>query len=368
VTENNPPLLPVFSGAKGKGNEPFGFWLFTRQDLFLKVQAGVAIVIVLLASVFTVHQNMQESARAASWSQVERASMAGDDLGIVQGCESFFSTSPPDSDSRVTEGKELYRIALVRWFTKTSGDLDSTALAHMQQYRQISASWSQPDVEGGAKCREYHRTVFNVLGAGGLIFARSGFAGTQAFPGCWAGDNEPNFGVENGLPSVILAGLSAAMSGFSMWGHDVGGYLNANFSPVSPSDLFIRWTQFGCFSPIMQMHRQIHAGSLRQYPWGYAESGESTDNNRALANYRFYAMLHTRLFPYLYTYAKQSGETGLPILRPLVLLHQDDPRTMSVEHTYYFGGDLLVAPIIEANASTRQLYLPEGEWFDFWTN
>ena len=217
-------------------------------------------------------------------------------------------------------------------------------------------------------CRAYHQTVYNVLGPGGLIFARSGFAGTQAFPGCWAGDNEPNFGVENGLPSVIVAGLSAAMSGFSIWGHDVGGYLDANFSPVSPADLFIRWTQFGCFSPIMQMHRQIHAGTLRQYPWGYAEGGESTDNNRALANYRFYAGLHTRLFPYIYTYAKQSGQTGLPILRPLVLLHQDDPRTMGAEHTYYFGADLLVAPVIEPNASKRQLYLPEGEWFDFWTN
>jgi alpha-D-xyloside xylohydrolase len=117
-------------------------------------------------------------------------------------------------------------------------------------------------------CREYLKTVYNVLGDSGLIFARSGLSGTQAFPGCWAGDNEPNVGAENGLPSVIIAGLSSAMSGFSIWGHDVGGYLNANFSPVSPADLFIRWTQFGCFSPIMQMHRQIHPGSLRQYPWG----------------------------------------------------------------------------------------------------
>jgi alpha-D-xyloside xylohydrolase len=78
-------------------------------------------------------------------------------------------------------------------------------------------------------CREYHQAVYNVLGAGGLIFAR-GFTGTQALPGCWAGDNEPNFGAENGLPSVIVAGLSAAMSGFSIWGHDVGGYLNALFA------------------------------------------------------------------------------------------------------------------------------------------
>jgi alpha-D-xyloside xylohydrolase len=217
-------------------------------------------------------------------------------------------------------------------------------------------------------CLEYHRTVYNVLGTAGLIFARSGFTGTQAFPGYWAGDNEPNFGSENGLPSVIVAGLSAAMSGFSIWGHDIGGYQNANFSPISPADLFIRWTQFGCFSPIMQIHRQVNPADLRQYPWGYAQAGESTDANRALDNYRFYATLHTRLFPYLYTYAKQSEETGLPIMRPLVLMHQDDPSALGVQHTYYFGGDLIVAPVIEPNATQRRIYLPEGNWFDFWTN
>ncbi len=217
-------------------------------------------------------------------------------------------------------------------------------------------------------CIEYHKTLSGVLGDKGLLFARSGFTGTQAFPGSWAGDNEPNFGDANGLPSVIVAGLSAAMSGFSIWGHDVGGYQNTHFSPVSPADLFIRWTQFGCFSPIMQMHRQVDGGNLRQYPWGYPEAGETTDNNRALANYQFYATLHSQLFPYLYTYAKESSETGVPILRPLVLIHPDDPRTFPVQHTYYFGDDLLVAPVIAPKATDRQVYLPEGHWFDFWTN
>jgi alpha-D-xyloside xylohydrolase len=216
-------------------------------------------------------------------------------------------------------------------------------------------------------CREYLKTVYSVLGSAGLIFARSGFTGTQAFPGCWAGDNEPNFGADDGLPSVIVAGLSGAMSGFSIWGHDVGGYVNGNFS-TAPEDLFMRWAQFGCFSPIMQMHRQVNPADLRQYPWGYAQTGESIDQNAALDNYRFYATLHTRLFPYLYTHAKQSQDTGVPILRPLVLMHQDDPNTFPVDHTYYFGNDLLVAPIIEPTVTQRSLYLPEGTWFDFWTN
>jgi len=218
-------------------------------------------------------------------------------------------------------------------------------------------------------CREYLRTIYSVLGQTGLLFARSGFTGTQAFPGCWAGDNQPNFGTEDGLPTVIVAGLSSAMSGFSIWGHDVGGYLNGNvFSPVSPADLFMRWAQFGCFSPIMQMHRQVNPANLRQYPWGYPQAGESIDQNEALDNYRFYTILHTRLFPYLYTHAKQSQDTGVPILRPLVMMHQDDPNTFAVDHTYYFGDDLLVAPVIEPKVTQRSLYLPEGTWFDFWTN
>jgi alpha-D-xyloside xylohydrolase len=223
-------------------------------------------------------------------------------------------------------------------------------------------------------CVEYHRLVYNalrdVVGANGLIFARSGFTGTQAFPGCWAGDNAPNFGEENGLPSVIIAGLSAAMSGYSIWAHDVGGYQNTDFSPVSRSNLFMRWTQFGCFSPILQMHRQVKKNQndpasppLGQYPWGYDKDAEE--------NFRFYARLHTRLFPYIYTYAKESSESGLPIIRPLVLMHHDDPRTHTTGDTYLFGNEFLVAPVIrptqQGQATERSVYLPHGAWHDYWT-
>jgi alpha-D-xyloside xylohydrolase len=208
--------------------------------------------------------------------------------------------------------------------------------------------------------------LWNVLKSDGVLFARSGFSGTQKFPGCWAGDNEPNFGQENGLPSVIVAGLSAAMSGFSIWGHDIGGYQNSNVS-ASPQNLFMRWTQFGCFSPIMQMHRQVDPHNLRQYPWGYPIGSETVKENAALANFRFYARLHLKLFPYIYSLARISSETGLPILRPLVLMHQDDPNTFGVQHAYYFGSDMLVAPIVDRDAPARNVYLPKGSWHDFWT-
>jgi alpha-D-xyloside xylohydrolase len=240
----------------------------------------------------------------------------------------------------------------------------------------IPASASYADGRTGtemrnAYCFEYQKCISGVLGNNGVLFARSGFVGCQAFPGHWAGDNEPNFGA-NGLPGVIVAGLSAAMSGYAIWGHDVGGYQDSNFgiSDADRADLFMRWTQFACFSPIMQMHRQVHVQKkqefkpgkteeLRQYPWGYGRE--------ALANYQFFARLHTRLFPYIYTYAKESSATGLPILRPLVLLNQSDSQALPVEHAYHFGNEFLVAPIVALNTNSRQVYLPAGNWVDFWT-
>jgi hypothetical protein len=204
---------------------------------------------------------------------------------------------------------------------------------------------------------EYHKAIWNVLGTNGLLFARSGFAGSQAYPAYWAGDNEPNFTQDNGLQSVIVAGQSAAMSGYSTWASDICGYLDSNWD-VTPANLFMRWTQFGAFSPLMQMHRQV--GSNRQYPWSFGAD--------ALTNYQFYAKLHTALFPYVYSYATQASTSGIPIIRPLVLLNQNDPNVYSLRHSYYFGNELLVAPIVASSATTRSVYLPQGRWYDFFAN
>lgn len=208
-------------------------------------------------------------------------------------------------------------------------------------------------------CIEYHKTVSSVLGANGILFARSGFTGTAAYPAGWPGDNQPNYTQTNGLESVITAGDSAAMSGYSIWGHDIGGYQNANFTS-DHADLFMRWAQYGAFTPIMQMHRQVNPSNLEQYPWGYGAT--------ALANYVTYAKLHSQLFPYIYTYAQQASTTGLPIIRPEVLLNQTDTNTYGIQHSYYFGNELLVAPMNAADSTSRNVYLPAGNWYDFWNN
>ena len=203
----------------------------------------------------------------------------------------------------------------------------------------------------------YERTVWSVLGTNGILWARSGFTGSQAYPAGWAGDNQPNFGA-NGLAGVVVAGQSAAMSGFAIWGSDIGGYQDgAHIWSSSPANLFERWTQFGALSPIMQIHRQIRLN--RQYPWSFGDEGTS--------NYLFYAQLHTALFPYLYTCAQQCSISGLPIIRPLVLMYPADTNTYGIQHTYLLGDDLLTAVIVTNLATTRTVYLPAGNWYDFFT-
>jgi alpha-D-xyloside xylohydrolase len=190
-----------------------------------------------------------------------------------------------------------------------------------------------------------------------VLFARSGFTGSQAFPASWSGDNESNFGAENGLPSVVIAGLSAAMSGYAFWGHDVGGYLDQNPSP-DQDDLFTRWAQFGALSPLMQMHRQVGLG--RQYPWSYSPA--------ALANYVASARLHTRLFPYLYGLAHEAERTGLPLIRPLALAAPGDPAVQGIQDEFLLGPDLLVAPVLAERARSRRVYLPAGGWYDHFSH
>lgn len=201
----------------------------------------------------------------------------------------------------------------------------------------------------------YHGAVWSVLGTNGILWARSGFTGSQAFPGCWAGDDQPNFGID-GIQGVAIAGQSAAMSGFAIWGHDICGYLDSNWSST-PTNLFERWTQFGALSPIMQMHRQVTLNL--QYPWSFGPEGVS--------NYLYYAQLHTALFPYLYTYAQQASTNGLPILRPLVLMNQSDTNTYGIQQSYLFGDNLLFAVTTNNLATTRGVYLPAGNWYDYFT-
>jgi alpha-D-xyloside xylohydrolase len=189
------------------------------------------------------------------------------------------------------------------------------------------------------------------LKGNGALFIRSVTQGANGLGMLWGGDNEASFSAENGLPTVVTAGLGAGISGMPLWTADLGGY---EATPSTPDALvFQRWTEFAAFSPAMEIMSEKNLG-----PWNYGD--------QALATYRKFAVLHMSLFPYRYAAAQEAAKTGMPIMRALVLNYQNDERARVAKDEYLFGPDLLVAPVVDEN-TRRVVYLPEGEWVDCWT-
>jgi alpha-D-xyloside xylohydrolase len=200
--------------------------------------------------------------------------------------------------------------------------------------------------------RALEQLIDKDLHGDGVLFSRSGSVGSHNLPFIWAGDNQADFSRDNGLPSVVIAGLNAGLSGVSMWTSDLGGYEKTERTPGDDT-LFVRWTEFSAFSPVMEVHSSINLG-----PWDYGE--------QALDIFRRYSRLHMSLFPYRYAAAQESHRTGMPIMRALVLEFPGDSIARSATDEYEFGPDLLVAPVVTPG-TTRAIHLPAGEWIDYWS-
>ncbi len=196
----------------------------------------------------------------------------------------------------------------------------------------------------------YNRAVYEVVGEvngtdEAVVWGRSAWTGSQSFPMHWGGDPQTSW---NGMSAALRGGLSASLSGIALWSHDIGG-----FRGTPSTALYVRWAQFGLLSSNSRCH-----GTTPREPWEFGPE--------ALDVFREYAELRYRLLPYIYTAAEVAARTGLPVVRPLVLAHQDDPATHTLDAQYTLGPDLLIAPVFAADTE-RDVYLPEGEWRDHWT-
>jgi len=196
------------------------------------------------------------------------------------------------------------------------------------------------------------------LKGNGVLFTRSATVGANGIGFLWGGDNEASFSPENGLPTVVTAGLGAGLSGMPLWTADLGGYEATATTP--DARLLERWTEYAAFSPVMEVMSSANIG-----PWDFDRNGPP-GSHAALDVYRKYAVLHMSLFPYRYAAAQEAARTGMPMMRALALLYQDDARARAAKDEYLFGPDLLVAPVID-EGTQRTVYLPAGEWVDYWT-
>lgn len=195
---------------------------------------------------------------------------------------------------------------------------------------------------------DYHRTVSETFrerrGDDFILYARAAAPGTQKWLGQFAGDHPSNF---EGLRHVLTGALNLCACGYSTWGSDIGGY----FGFPQPA-IYMRWVQFGCFSPLMRPH-----GIAPREPWYYGDA--------AVRNYKHLAWTRENLLDYIHNAAAIANETGLPIMRSMPVAFPAMPRLGDVGDQYMFGPDLLVAPVV-GEGTARTISFPPGTWTSLW--
>lgn len=185
----------------------------------------------------------------------------------------------------------------------------------------------------------------------GIVWARAAWAGCQRYPLHWGGDSASTW---DGMAGSLKGGLHFGLSGFAFWSHDVPGFHSLpNFmnSPVA-DDIYVRWTQFGVFSSHIRYH-----GTSKREPWSYPAIAPIVKK---------WWQLRYALIPYIVAQSEKAARTGYPLLRALIFHHPDDRLCWHLDDEYYFGDDFLVAPVMNSE-NRRDVYLPEGEWVNFFT-
>ncbi|MBD2093466.1 glycoside hydrolase family 31 protein [Microcoleus sp. FACHB-1515] len=183
-----------------------------------------------------------------------------------------------------------------------------------------------------------------------FIVSRSGWAGIQRYAWSWTGDIESSW---QALQQTIPTVLNLSLSGMPYTGPDIGG-----FQGNPSAELYIRWFQMAAFLPFCRTHS---ASSVKhRTPWSFGEP--------ALSIVRDLLKFRERLIPYFYTLAWQTNQTGCPLVRPVFWDSPEDQELWEIEDAFLLGDALLVCPIVHRNMQTRQIRLPEGYWYHFWTD
>jgi oligosaccharide 4-alpha-D-glucosyltransferase len=217
--------------------------------------------------------------------------------------------------------------------------LDNTATAR-EVHNIYSLVWGRMLYDN---YREHYpnKRLFNLI--------RSGWAGSQrysAFP--WSGDIQRSFeGMRTQVPLMLNSGLSSIAYMHS----DLGGFTDGD----EDAELYARWLQFGAFTPIMRAH-------------GHGVPAEPVLYDSLTQNIvRDFIKLRYQLTPYNYTLAWENSQTGIPLARPLFFVDGEDEKLFEIDDQYLWGDAFLIAPAIVKGQTSREVYLPQGKWIDFWT-
>jgi len=189
-----------------------------------------------------------------------------------------------------------------------------------------------------------------------FTFSRWAKYGAQRYPIGFSGDTQITWDSLRYQPYFTA---TAANIGFSMWSHDIGGHFNGTEDP----ELFVRWVQFGVFSPVMRLHSTSNRMIVRE-PWRHGPAVRTVVAD--------FMRLRHRLIPYLYTLCHENSQGGLPPVIPAYYFHPESEAAYSLENGYFFGSQLWVQPVTkpvdsETHRANFSAWIPDGKWTDWFT-
>ena len=221
-------------------------------------------------------------------------------------------------------------------------DFDGNKTTHREARNVYGGLMSRATKEGADKHLDNKRP---------LMLTRAGFSGVQRYAAVWTGDNIAS---DDHMMAGVRLINSMGLTGIPFAGYDVGGFVDE----ASP-DLFARWISIGAFSPFFRAHSMI--GTRNAEPWTFGETTEAIARN--------YVNLRYKLMPSIYTAMHRATQDGMPLVRSLALLYPTDEKVYdtSYQNQYMFGESLLICPV-ESTKDLVRVYLPEGTWYDLFTD
>ena len=220
-------------------------------------------------------------------------------------------------------------------------DYDGNPCSHRKAHNIYGTQMARATYEG-VKQFAYPKRPF--------IITRSAYSGAQRYTSSWTGDNVASW-EHLWIANIQMQRMSISGMGFT--GSDIGG-----FAEQPSGELYARWIQLGVFHPFCRTHSSGDHGD--QEPWSFDVD--------VINITRKFVQLRYQLLPYLYTMFWEYINDGVPMLKPLVYFDQEDPQTHYRTDEFIFGNQILICPILEPNAQGRRMYLPIGNWYNYWTD
>ncbi len=254
--------------------------------------------------------------------------------------------------------KGLFSIGLDAWWMdttepETEGQEENILLGHKlaagsgNRYVNLFPLLDTQAVYQGQRSVSDKKRVF--------ILSRSAFAGSQRNGvTAWSGDINSDW---LSFRRQVPAGLNFALSGIPYWTTDIGGFVFGNTRDPAFRELFVRWFQYGTFNPILRVHGTRNPDENELWSYG-------PDAQTILVNFD---RLRYRMLPYIYSLAWKTTSEAYTPMRPLVMDFRTDQRAQNTGDQFMFGPAFLVNPVTDPAATTRRVYLPEANWYDFWT-